>query len=311
MARTQTDGRRGGMTPWTVVLAAGAGRRLAEITGGVPKQYWRAEDGASLLRRTLDRFEPIAPSSRTVVVVDAAHRQYFTTGDAMAWASGFVRQPSDRGTATGVLLGLLPVLEHDPDAVVVLTPSDHGVLDERRFRQSVLDAASDVRARDSIVLFGVEPTAANSDYGWMTLGPAPAPGRPRPVIAFVEKPDRETAARLFAAGAVWNTMVTVARAGALRDLYADRLPELAGMFADALRQPRRERDAFLVATYPQMAARDFSRDVLTDAPGLFASVWPVTLGWSDLGTPDRFYASQGRIPSSSGAAGTARAVHAA
>src|SRR5690606_23822021 len=63
------EGQRGGrMTPWTVVLAAGAGRRLASVTGGVPKQFWRAAGGRSLLRQTLDRFAPLAPTSRTVVV---------------------------------------------------------------------------------------------------------------------------------------------------------------------------------------------------------------------------------------------------
>lgn len=280
------------MTPWTVVLAAGAGRRLASVTGGVPKQFWRAAGGRSLLRQTLDRFAPLAPTSRTVVVVDAAHRRHFAASDVADRAPDFILQPTDRGTATGVLLAMMPVLSRDPDGVVVITPSDHGIADERRFRQSILDTVSEARERDAIVLFGVEPSAALADYGWITLGRSDTPGRLRPVASFVEKPERETAARLFATGAVWNTMVTVARARSIWNLYAARLPELTSLFSLALRLAPEERRRLLADAYPGIAPRDFSRDVLTGAPGLSAYVWPSTLGWSDLGTPERLSAWQ-------------------
>ena len=66
---------------WTVILAAGAGRRLSAVTGGVPKQFWRAVHGTSLLRQTIDRFMPLAPASRTVVIVDAGHLGHVAAAD--------------------------------------------------------------------------------------------------------------------------------------------------------------------------------------------------------------------------------------
>ena len=296
------------MTPWTVVLAAGAGRRLATVTGGVPKQFWRAAGGRSLLRQTLERFETITPRSRTVVVVDASHQPHFTGCDLDDWVADFVRQPLDRGTAAGVLMALMPVLAHDPDGTVVITPSDHGIVDERIFRHSVLRAVREVRRRSAIVLFGVEPSAAHTDYGWISLGSAGTSSGLRPVTSFVEKPEREIAARLFAAGAVWNTMVIVARARALWELYMHRLPEVSNVFSRALQRPFDEHHGFLAQAYADLAPSDFSCDVLTDAPGLSAYVWPVALGWSDLGTPDRLRAWQ---RNSSRPASATGAIHAA
>jgi mannose-1-phosphate guanylyltransferase len=278
---------------WTVVLAAGAGRRLSGVTGGVPKQFWRGTNGRSLLEQTVDRFSPLAPPSRTVVVVDAAHRQHLA-GSARSAFGMTIYQPGDRGTAAGVLLALTPVLESGADAIVAITPSDHGVIDDGRFRRGVLDAARYGRSQGAIVIFGVQPAVAHHDYGWITPGPSRSSGALRSVSSFVEKPTRERAAQLFEAGAVWNTMVLVGQARAIRDLYAERLPELAEVFETAMGLPPAERDDFLAAVYPSLPRFDFSRDVIAPARNLLTYVWPASMGWSDLGTPERLNEWQSR-----------------
>jgi mannose-1-phosphate guanylyltransferase len=280
---------------WTVILAAGAGRRLSALTGGVPKQFWKGLHGTSLLRQTIDRFAPLAPASRTVVIVDAAHLEYVAAADVAGGLPILVVQPEDRGTAAGVFLALTPVLESTPDAVVVITPSDHGVCDGSGFRRGVLEAVRQVRAAADVVLFGVEPAASQRDYGWISLSRAGKPSGFWPVESFVEKPSAEVAAHLFGAGAVWNTMVMVARAAAVRDLYVELLPNLAGMFADAMRLAEPERSAFLAAVYPALPKYDFSRDLVARSRRMTAYVWPASLGWSDLGTPERLHEWQRRI----------------
>jgi hypothetical protein len=80
------------------------------------------------------------------------------------------------------------------------------------------------------------------------------------------------------------------------------------VFSGALQRPAEQRHAFLADAYRDLAPADFSRDVLTGAPGLSACVWPVALGWSDLGTPDRLNAWQRSLARQARAAGT---IHAA
>jgi mannose-1-phosphate guanylyltransferase len=279
---------------WSVVLAAGKGRRLASVTGGTPKQFWRADDRPSLLQATFSRLSPLVPPERNTVIIDRAHLRFVPAWGQAPWpAERIVLQPEDRGTAAGVLLALTPVLETAPDAVVVLTPSDHGIADPAQFRAGVRDAAAAVRSGDvEAVLFGAQASAPVTDYGWITPGPPYqwANGRPlRRVDGFVEKPTADHASQLFAARAVWNTMVMVARADALLALYRSHLPVLAETFGAHRRLPADEREAFLTAFYAELTPADFSRDVLTHARGLAVYTWDRSIGWSDLGTPDRLF----------------------
>lgn len=280
--------------PWTIVLAAGAGRRLASVTGNVPKQFWRGDSGRSLLGETRDRFAGISGAERTVVIIDRRHAPHLEAGAGDHRGATIVLQPEDRGTAAGVLLALTPVLDREPDAVVAITPSDHGVRDAARFRGCVIDAIDHAHAGAGPVLFGVEPSRAHDDYGWITPGASPTGGRMRMVTSFVEKPSLDVAARLFDAGAVWNTMIVVAKATAIRDLYAEHLPDLATSFDLLRRIAPGDRGAWLTAAYRTLPSYDFSRDVLTPARHLWTYVLPASIGWTDLGTPERLREWQSR-----------------
>jgi mannose-1-phosphate guanylyltransferase len=279
---------------WAVVLAGGAGRRLSCVTGGVPKQFWRRTTGSSLLEETLRRFSPLTTPSRTVVVIDAAHQSYLD-GTDVSKAGRVIVQPQDRGTAAGVLLALQPVVEAEPEAIVILTPADHGVVGEAGFRAALLTAARHIQSCGGTVLFGVQPTTAHDDYGWIMPGPCRSGSRFRPVASFVEKPSRERAAHLLGSGAIWNTMVLVARARTLQDLYTELLPDLARAFHSLSPLPPADRDAFLVRLYPGLPRVDFSRDLLARARDLSTCVLPASVDWSDLGTPDRLREWQGRV----------------
>lgn len=284
---------------WSIVLAAGAGRRLAGVTGGIPKQFWSVDGGRTLLEDTLNRSAPLAPPSQNVVVVDRAHAPYVAALPQLAQSNRVVYQPRDRGTAAGVLLGLMEVIGVAPNALVLLTPADHGVRRPHSFVAGVRRAALEVEAgRESVVLFGAAPTEAVGDYGWITPG-APCAGNNafRPVTAFAEKPAPEVACRLLESGAVWNTMVLIARASALLGMYRRHLPALIDSFMPSLNLSVPARPAFLQAQYEQLPAADFSRDLLAHAGGLSVYTWPTALGWSDLGTPDRLARWRTIVPS--------------
>jgi len=270
---------------WTIVLAAGAGRRLAGVTGGVPKQFFRPSAGESLLGMTLARMAPLSVAERTVIIVDESHRPLLD-GCEVPPGMRVLFQPADRGTATGVLMALMPVLAEAPDDVVVLTPSDHAVADIGLFTRGLRAAIQFVDLENAVVLFGVDSSEASPDLGWIIPSQRDTPLAR--VAAFVEKPDQDHADRLHQQGAVWNTMVVVARASALRSLYEAHLPALATVFDVALRlHGDQARARFLAETYPTLPPRDFSRDLLEQARTLFVYTWPAAIGWSDLGTPDR------------------------
>jgi len=269
---------------WSIVLAAGSGRRLVTVTGGVPKQFWCPPGGVSLLEATLQRVAPLTAPERTIVIVDESHRA-FAAPYAADDGRVMVYQPLDRGTAAGVLMALVPVLSADPHGLVVLTPSDHSVQHEEGFRQGVRQAAARAAKQNDVILFGVQPTHATEDYGWIV--PAGGISDLRSVKTFIEKPSADVAGHLLTVGALWNTMVVVARASTLRALFVAHLPDLANVFNAAAALPEHERHTFLADIYPALQPRDFSRDLLERARGLKVYTWPEALGWSDLGTPAR------------------------
>lgn len=282
---------------WSVVLAGGRGTRLAGVTGGVPKQFWAPPGSHSLLEDTIDRLAPLTDHQHTVIVVDDTHHCYVDPLRARV-PGEVIYQPSDRGTAAGVLLATSQVSMCDPAAILVVTPADHGVGNVDEFRAGVLAAVTHVRAHpEDVVLLGVEPQSAMGDYGWIvTTRDADRPTLG--VAAFVEKPPAEAAERLFASGAVWNTMVLVAAADAILALCRQCVPDLAAAFEGFRFMPADRRDQQVRSLYKHLPIFDFSSDVLTHARGLLCLPWSASVGWTDLGTPERLAAWLGRTAAS-------------
>lgn len=285
------------MDVWTIVLAAGRGRRLASLTRrlygfALPKQFAVLDGSSSLLERTVERLLPLASPERTVVVVPKAHESLARAMLSRWPGVHVVAQPLDRGTAPGVMLPLAYVLERSPEAFVCVSPSDHHFRDEPAARRSI-EAALIAAETRSMVLVGARPTRAETEYGWIVPGGTCAGCAS--VLHFVEKPDADSAERLLAQGALWNTFLLVARARSLWDRCCRHLPVHASAI-DACHPIGADRTVqALRSEYARLSTRDFSRDVLQGERDL-GVVELAGSGWSDLGTPERALAALGPLP---------------
>ncbi|HEX6884691.1 MAG TPA: sugar phosphate nucleotidyltransferase [Planctomycetota bacterium] len=275
---------------WAIVLAAGEGTRLRELTTArgvsTPKQYCSLRGGRSLLGDALARAARVVPKKRIVVVVAEEHRRFFEPDLAGLPRENVVVQPRNRGTAAGILLPLSVVLERDPGARIAFLPSDHFV-EREPVLESALRLALESLAEEpeALTLLGITPDGPETGYGWIV--PATSPRLLRPVARFVEKPAAHEAAELFAAGALWNSFLFAVRGATLAALYRRHLPELAGAFAQVFAVLGATRRRQLEALYETLATRDFSREVLqASAAQLRLEVVP-PCGWTDLGTPER------------------------
>jgi mannose-1-phosphate guanylyltransferase len=235
-----------------------------------------------LLRSALARAAALVPQERTLVVVASEHESWWSRQLADFPARNIVVQPANRGTAAGVLLPVLEVLERDPRARVAILPSDHAIEDEARFRQALERALARVNgATDALALVGIAPDGPEQEYGWIVPAEPLARGVYR-VGSFVEKPAAERADQLFRGGALWSSFALAGRARALASRTARAVPELAGALVHL-----RGSGADFYAHYARLPLRDFSRDVLqVDARGLEVVEAP-RCGWTDLGTVRR------------------------
>ena len=278
---------------WAVVLAAGDGRRLSELTTGsagvpIPKQFCSLRGGPSLLQEAVRRAQVVAGRDQIAAVVAAGHRPWWREQLAALKPENMIVQPHNRGTAVGILLPLLQILQRDPDTRLMLLPSDHYVRDEVALAESLRSAMKrGWSAGAGIVLLGLAPREADSELGYII------PGRARgvnhfAVDRFVEKPAPAMAGRLIEEGALWNAFIVAADAQALLKLFERRCPEvvLAMRAALALSEPE-ARAQVLEQLYAQLPELDFSRHILQGQEQDLHVMSVADCGWSDLGTPQR------------------------
>ena len=290
---------------WVVVLAGGQGTRLQQfirhITGSDrPKQFCRIVGTRSMLRHTWDRARRIVPPDRILTVITAGQEAYLRDEASGTAPGGVLVQPANKETAPGLLLPLLWIAERDPAATVVVFPSDHFIWEEERFLLHVRDAVRASRHfADRIVVLGVEADGPEQSYGWIAPGPpceADAGVELYHVRRFWEKPDRATAAGLFASGFFWNTFVLAGQLGAFVGAARHAMPEVIDSLsvAASFLGTRYEADV-LAATYRSLRPVNFSSALLAGQPETLLALSVRAVYWSDWGDPRRILRTLQRI----------------
>jgi len=291
---------------WVVVLAAGDGSRLRGVTTNgmgdvVPKQFCSLRGGPSLLLETLDRSESVATRDRICVVVASRHRRWWRAMLSRTPSANVIVQPMNRGTANGILLPLLHIKARDPEARIMILPSDHYVRDEPILLAALESALGRLdNGVEEIILLGIPPERADPDLGYIIPGRGDGPDVSR-VDRFVEKPNELLARRLVDAGGLWNTFIFAARIGTLLNLFESRHPHIVDTMRAAVRHDAdRVDDAnAMSAIYSELPEIDFSRDLLPGTEALLRVLRVGRCGWNDLGTPQRLVNTLRSLPGSS------------
>lgn len=280
---------------WALVLAGGDGSRLLSFTKGItgyelPKQFCPIFSSRPLLRETIDRVSEVVAPAQTVVSVNRAHRQFYLPMFQAA-PQLVVEEPRNRGTAPAILHALMRLYDMAPSALVAMFPSDHYFGNESRFINYVDSAFDSVdNSDDTAVLLGAEATGPEQAYGWIEpeVPLSSATQSLLPVRRFVEKPDGRVANELWQAGALWNTLVLVARASTLLQMFILETPCLYSSFSDVrLVLGTMFETEVLKRLYCEFPTSGFSEDVLQRYAKRLMVMPMRGVGWCDLGQPTR------------------------
>lgn len=201
-------------------------------------------------------------------------------------------QPSNQDTAAGIFLSLAYVRASNPEAIVVLFPSDHFINPEGRFRRGIHAAAFTVqRFPNMVLLVGVNPDGPESDYGWIFPGSSLGITHGHcihSVKKFVEKPVADEVQDALEQGAQWNTLICVAQVETLWKLGTQCFPDMMGLFERMQRAINTPLEmSVLDSFYHKMTPKNFSTNLLQKHPERLGLLELAGITWSDWGRPER------------------------
>ena len=268
-----------------LILCGGSGKRLWPVSRkSQPKQFVRLTGDVSMLQATVRRLEDMGCGAPILMTADDYR---FTVGEQIAEigvkGASIVIEPVSRNTAPAICAAAEIAFEDDPEALLLVAPSDHQIGDVIAFSKAVAAAADRARAGE-IVTFGIRPDRAETGYGYIELAdPAGQDGVAQPFVRFVEKPDQSAAEAMLAAGGfVWNAGIFLFSARTILAAFERHAPEILKAVRAAIETGCRDLDFFRLG------------EAFSDAPEISidyaimeresGSVVPVAAAWNDMGS---------------------------
>lgn len=276
-----------------VILAGGSGTRLWPVSRSWhPKPFVYLSGARTLLQTTAERLADPTRFGAPLIVCNRTHR--FLVAEQLLQLGirpqQIVLEPVARNTAPAACTAALLLAERQPDALLMLVPSDHLVQDEESFLAAV-DSAAEAAANGWIVTFGAQPARAETGYGYIQQGAALAdcPDSFR-IVRFVEKPDRPTAESYLSSGEyLWNSGMFLMSAARLLAEMERCEPAIVAACRQALAAASADEDFLRLDEAAFGAQPDVSFDVAVMERTACGVVIPVDIGWSDVGSWDALY----------------------
>ena len=296
-----------------VLLCGGAGERLWPLSRqSFPKQFAPLTGTRSLFQQAATRLAGTGPGHHysAPLVITASDYRFIATqqlAEAGIDPGAVLIEPEARNTAPAVLAAVIHASAANPDAMLLIAPSDHAIGDRDAFAAAVGQGLAAAEA-GRIVTFGVAPDRPETGYGYLELAGRPDPaGGATDLRRFVEKPDAETAGAMIEAGNfLWNAGIFLASARSLIDAFHAHAPNLVRPVSQALARARPDLGFLRLDPSAWSDAEAISVDyaVMEKVAGL--AVVPLTGGWSDLGGWDAVWREAG--PDARGVALSDRAL---
>lgn len=277
---------------YPLVLAGGYGTRLWPLSREkFPKQFQSLIGQASLLQTTLKRLHGIANHAPTLLC-NKEHR--FLVAEQLQQISikaDIILEPVPRNTAPAIAIGALHLLKKDPEAVLLVTPSDHWISDEVHF-SSIVQLAAEYAKQGNIVTFGMLPARSEIDYGYIEVSRLENQTTEHPVyslLRFIEKPELSKAQTYLESGKyLWNSGIYCFRADTYMAALQHYQPAIFQAVNEAYNQANQD-DDFIRIDEPAFAASpnisiDYAiMEKIDDTKNISAKVISID-GWSDIGS---------------------------
>ena len=279
---------------YCVILAGGIGSRFWPISReDCPKQFLDPMNtGMTLIKATWARMKRSFPIENILVVSLAKYKPLVMEQLLDLPEENLILEPYGRSTAPSISLAARVVLKRDPEAVMLVTPSDHHIGDKLLFEKAVSDALSYASKHDVLLTMGVVPTRPDANFGYIQVTGgknAGADGCPVKVKTFTEKPDHELAKVFLDSGEfLWNSGIFIWKASVIRSEIQKHAPEISKVWKgweNALGSA--SESGFVQRAYADSPRNSIDYALMEKSDNVW--VLPVKFEWDDLGTWDSLY----------------------
>ncbi len=291
---------------YCVIMAGGVGSRFWPFSRNEkPKQFLDFfGTGRSLLQMTIDRFRPIVPIENILIVTNVLYRDQVLGQISDLHSEQVLCEPARRNTAPCIAYAMARIqamerersagYETKSKARIVVAPSDHLILQEETFRQTIQQGFDFIEKNDALLTLGMRPTRPETGYGYIQMGEDAYLKETKgkdicKVKAFTEKPNIELARVFLESGDfLWNSGIFIWNLQSIQAAFHDFLPEIAEKFTSGREIiGTNKEESFIQDIFPTCPSISIDYGVMEKAQNVY--VMPSDFGWSDLGTWGSLY----------------------
>ncbi|PNQ73809.1 mannose-1-phosphate guanylyltransferase [Hanstruepera neustonica] len=275
---------------YAILMAGGVGSRFWPVsTQDFPKQFHdMLGTGETLIQKTFSRLANMIPKENIFILTNARYNDLVLQQLPDISQRQVVLEPAMRNTAPCILYASLKIQKENPNAVMIVAPSDHWIEDEQAFTQNVQQAFDFCTQNNTLMTLGIQPTFPNTGYGYIEYDKNNSEAI-KPVAQFREKPDYETAKQFIAQGNfLWNAGIFMWSVHSVIEAFKGNQPELFQLFEKGIATYNTSDEAnFIAENYAKAENISVDYAIMEASQNVF--VLPANFDWNDLGTWGSLY----------------------
>ncbi|RZW42936.1 MAG: mannose-1-phosphate guanylyltransferase [Flavobacteriaceae bacterium] len=275
---------------YAILMAGGVGSRFWPVsTQKFPKQFHdMLGTGDSLLQKTFKRLSHLIPKENIFILTNEAYNDLVFEQIPGITNRQVVLEPAMRNTAPCILFAALKIQKENPNALMIVAPSDHWIENESAFSKNVQTAFDFCEQNDALMTLGIQPTFANTGYGYIEFD-KDSMAQIKVVSTFKEKPDYQTAKQYIEQGNfLWNAGIFMWSVKSVVNAYRKNQPKMFDLFHKGYEVLNTDsEDDFVRINYPNAENISVDYAIMEQSENVF--VLPATFDWNDLGTWGSLY----------------------
>jgi mannose-1-phosphate guanylyltransferase len=270
---------------YAILMAGGVGSRFWPVsTTEFPKQFHdMLGSGDTLIQKTFSRLSQLIPAENIYILTNELYNDLVLEQLPMVKQEQVLLEPAMRNTAPCILYASLKIQKQNPEALMVVAPSDHWIEDETAFTQNLQTCFDFCQKENALMTLGIKPTFPNTGFGYIEYDKLDA-NPVKKVNQFREKPNYETAKAFLDAGNfLWNGGIFIWSAQSITAAFAKFQPQMTALFHKGLASYNTaEEKHFIDENYDTAENISIDYAILENATNVY--VLPATFDWNDLGT---------------------------